>query len=471
MIPACWQPLSRVVAIGALMVFAGCAEQIQEPGLPEVVEPEHFPEDRILQEFLTAQINAAKEEPESALFRGRLGMTYNANRFSQEALAAYANANILDPSDPQWYHLRAHQLADLGDLEAALADVEKAIEADPTYVSSQLSRGTWLLDLDRPEQALDVFERLIAEVTEQAFIVAAHSGRCQSLLRLGRNQELVATCADGEAFEDPFFDRLLGQALLRDGDSDRGRKLLDQTSDARAVDWPDRYSNEVFGYVRNFSGTLLLAEDLLEVDEIQTATSLLENLHSYYPDEPAVQNNLAIAYIKSDRLLEAQALLVTSIEASPDNATLHFNLGQFLEESGEFSSALSSYDRSVELNAGLLPAYERLLNLRQQLGEFELALETMNRLLELSPATPALYYEASMLAGIVGKWNEAASHLRKSLELNTAQPRAYLNLTRIELVRNNVQAAKEALASAKKFDVDTLEVQALEQEIEAQSIE
>ena len=115
--------------------------------------------DKDVTDYLQSTFQSARAMPESALMRGRLGMAYDVNGLRDAALATYQQAESLDPDDFRWPYFSAQLIAESGDYKQALAVLERALAIDADYASAWAWRGTWLLKVGLPDDAMVAFER------------------------------------------------------------------------------------------------------------------------------------------------------------------------------------------------------------------------------------------------------------------------------------------------------------------------
>jgi tetratricopeptide (TPR) repeat protein len=75
-----------------------------------------------------------------------------------------------------------------GDLEGAIADLERAVELESTNQEAVLELAFTLNEAERPEEAIEVFEKALRSDSGNA---AAHAGMGEALLLAERNEEAV----------------------------------------------------------------------------------------------------------------------------------------------------------------------------------------------------------------------------------------------------------------------------------------
>jgi hypothetical protein len=103
-------------------------------------------------------------------------------RLFSHAIALYGPDR---PVAAESYRARAASLRTTGELAAARADYDKAIELEPDHMRAYRSRAQILSALGRDADALDDYE------TALRILVRSHLGRGDALVKLGRQQEAL----------------------------------------------------------------------------------------------------------------------------------------------------------------------------------------------------------------------------------------------------------------------------------------
>ena len=150
-------------------------------------------------------------------------MAYDVNGFETEALATCAQAETLDPDDFRWPYFSAHLLAANDEHARALETLTRALAIDADYASAWLWQGTWLLELDRPADAMIAFERALDLGARDA----AAFGRARVMVAQGdyaKAVELLESLA--RASENPQIHRTLGEASRGQGRTEEARAAM-----------------------------------------------------------------------------------------------------------------------------------------------------------------------------------------------------------------------------------------------------
>ena len=196
-------------------------------------------------------------------------MAYEANGFPDEALITYEQAAVLDPQEFRWPYLNAQLKARKGLFQSALDDLERAIKIDSDYAPAWLWRGTWLLDLDRPDEALAAFEhsRKLGADKEADF------GHARVLMAQENYADAVALLEPiARDSRHPYIYRTLGYALRALGRTEEARAALALGRSADPLAWKDSRAEEKASFVRGI-GRFSFAQNLLFAGMVDAAAA------------------------------------------------------------------------------------------------------------------------------------------------------------------------------------------------------
>ena len=323
---------SLAVAVTAGIALTACDGRTGAADPPVVAGVDSPDED--LAQFLDGMIHDARSLPTSGLMRGRLAMAYENNLFLDEALITYAQAAALDPEDFRWPYFSALLKGRHGQYQAALDDLERAIEIDAGYAPAWLWRGTWLVDLDRPLEAMTAFERAHALGADQE----AAFGRARAMIAQEQYAEAVTLLEPlARDYRHPYIYRTLGFALRALGRVEEARTAVALGRSADPLSWRDPRAAEKAAFVRGI-GRFSFAQNLLGAGKLDEALEILEALRAEQTDETCgatghhatrtceVLNTLSLAYVRAGRREEAMALVQRGIEINPEFFPFHLNI-------------------------------------------------------------------------------------------------------------------------------------------------
>lgn len=102
-------------------------------------------------------------------------------------------------------------------------------------------------------------------------------------------------------------------------------------------------------------------------------------------------NNLALLgaiLLKQNRIEEAEALLLESIELAPGFATPHQDLAILYINRKDFASAIKYFNLAIEIDPSLSSSYSGLSHALRKIGDYTGATAVLNKYAELTPENP-----------------------------------------------------------------------------------
>src|SRR6185437_6662205 len=150
------------------------------------------------------------------------------------ALAAFDDALECDVNFAEGYGNRAEMLSELGRASEALSSFDKALALNPKAVPDWINRGALLQALGRAEEALASFDKADALAPNNAAIL---NNRGMALAALGRNDEALAALDRAIAADAKMAEahRARGRVLERLGRADEARESIARADDLAAA--------------------------------------------------------------------------------------------------------------------------------------------------------------------------------------------------------------------------------------------
>lgn len=448
---------ARSLALGLILV-AGCAACLSESGIDEPPAVAAGSSDPELARFLAALLEASKADPDDARARGRLAIAYEMNDFEDTALVAYRQAEALDPGDFRWPYFQATLVAGRGDIETALAHLDRALAIDPDYAPARLWQGSFLRDLGRDAEASAAF-RLARELGEA---VAADTGLAQLALRQDRAADALPLLERVQReHPHPQVFRLLGRTYQALGRTEDARIAMARGRDAKPLRWDDPRLAEKSRYIMSLGGLLALAEKAMRAGDYATAVHILGPLRVRFPDDKALLGNLAIAYVHSDRARQARDVLRHAFSIDSEHAPFHNVMATVLGETGDREGARRHLEASIRLNPAQAWAYERLGRMWMEAGEYDNALAAFENAVRygVDKAEDVLHLAGS-IEGARENWSAAIGFFERAVALDEAHAEAYIHLALCLVEVDRRAEAEQALDWAGKLGTRPREVAA-----------
>lgn len=150
----------------------------------------------------------------------------------ERGLEAMSKAEASDPLSLRTKTLAAWNYYQTGDFEQALKKADEILETDPNYPQGHLQRGYTLVELGRPDEAIDAIKRCM-DLMPGSSLALYHLAF--ALAAAGRHSEAKAVAASMKQrakseYIKPMF---IGLTLLAAGETDEGFKYLAVSADER----------------------------------------------------------------------------------------------------------------------------------------------------------------------------------------------------------------------------------------------
>lgn len=442
------------------VILCACTEYFS----PAVKEPPNHAsqtQDLELQEFITRLVTEAVENSTSAVHRGRLAMSYDANGFTDAAIQTYEQARMLDRADIRWPYLESLAHASQGRIETALALMELAIELDDSYLPSYLARGYWLIDIGEFAAACDAFTQATEVADGANGNVPLALGIAQCKLELGVLDEAKSSL-DALPEEDlsPYAELVRFRVARATADFEDEAWNRANTSAPGQISWSDPIAGAVVEYTRGLSGESILAQKLIDGGRAEDALQLTIALQNRYPDVPHLIELRSAALTSLGRRNEAMTVLLDGLRLFPNEYLLLFNLGLLVESLDQPGEALSYYDQTIVLKNDFVPAYDAKVSLLLSQGKSGAARDALEVSMHHRTTTDvASLYLLGILWGGEGEWEKSLAYLSRANEL---EPDNIDVLTSLALSLGEAQrygASRSAINRAKALDADNPKVE------------
>jgi tetratricopeptide (TPR) repeat protein len=289
---------------------------------------------------------------------------------------------VRQPETPATLAAKAEKLAAALAYEPALAAYEEALRLDPLHLASLQGRAWCLVRLNRKDQALAAYRRVLGRdeknLTALRAIIRLHADdrrwrecleAAGELLRV-RPNEASAIELKGDALTNlgrrPEALAAYEEAASLDPQNENLRQKIEEAR----VDVPGLLSRALIGSASgNYPQALSLFDDILEV-------------------EPSNVNALigkAVAYRRSGKPQEALNCLDLVLGVQANNAAAMLNRGAILQELGELDAAVDAYDRLTQLYPNDEEAWAAQGDVFVKMGRDDDALRAYMEALKLSP--------------------------------------------------------------------------------------
>jgi tetratricopeptide (TPR) repeat protein len=351
---------------------------------------------------------------------GKLGQVFHAYELHESAREAYRAAQALAPGEFAWPYYLGQVDRLLGDTEAAVRDLERALalrkddasallalsqvrmQRGETAEADRLARRALLLDPDSAAAQV-----VLAEVATARRDHAAAAASYERALRLQPNATKLH--------------QPLAVAYRALGKQDLAERHLAQRGDGK-VAVADRLLERVVALRRGLEADLEVGQAALQRGDFPTAADAFRRAVAAAPDDARAHANLAAALGQIGDRDGALRELREALRLKPDDAQSHFNLGVVLGSSGDDDGAIREYEEAVRGNDAYSAARFNLANALRRRGRCRDALPHYRWVVEHEPRQlhPRVG-EVSCLAR-EGKRAEALRRVDEGLRALPAEP-------------------------------------------------
>ena len=432
---------SRRLALIAVLAFSGAALVAgfylypRHPPIPDPPEITQTGIDPALVSAVDSARASVLRSRDSAQAWGRLGMLLLAHDYKAQAATCFAQAEVLEPTLPDWPYYHGIALADV-QTEKAVTKFQRAAELNSAEADVlRLRLADALLALDRLDEAEAQFSRVAKTDASNA---RAQLGLGRAALRRGQPKECVPFLERARA--DPRTRKaalgLLAQARQMLGEGDAAIRL--QHDAAEAPDdqpWPDPWWKRVVDLQIGKNADIARARVLFLENRLQEGIALAEKTARTYPDEPYVWFMLGKARYQTKELTLAEQAFRKSLELEPKSVQTVFLLGVVLGERGDLRGAEEFFRASTALRPDFALGHYNLGFALVKEGNNKGAIEAFRLAAQADPGFAKAHLALAELLAAEGQTADALVHAQQAVRLRPEDAEAKKLLGGLQKVR------------------------------------
>ena len=343
-------------------------------------------------------------------------MGLEANGLLVQAAENYEVAVRLDGNEPRWRYQLAILKARRGEVDAALADLDRVIQLAPGYVPARWKQGLWWLDRGDTAKAQAAFAAAVQAAPTDP---AGHIGL--ALVHLSKREDAQAAAALETLLTthpgDRYALQLLGTSYRRLGRDSDARFALTVGSTGQPA-WTDPWSDEIAKYRRGFAAMLKEATQLGLDRKFDAAIAQLDQLVKLRPEDQALRVYLGGMHAAAGRVDEAAAILDPVLAADPSNfdATMHLASGYLF--AGNLDRAAAYATRALALRPSNADAAKLRGMVHWQQGRMRDAEALLTEAASADPRDPMPHLWMGMILGQQMRYVEARQRFETALSKN-----------------------------------------------------
>ena len=258
-------------------------------------------------------------------------------------------------------------LAGAGHYEEAIVEYEYALRLDNSprirlnlalayYKAAKLTRAV--------ENLLIVHQALPDDIQPVMLLADCY-------LRLGENKEIVQllTPIEKSHEDDLGVAYLLGTALVRDGQVEKGQVLIDQI--LRNGDSAESH--------------LLVGTTKLMVKDYQGATEDLRKAVELNPKLPEAYSYYGVALLATGNQPDARLAFQKALESDPNDFQSNLNMGVIVRGDAKYDEAIKYFQHALDVRPGDLGVLYQIASMELEQGEVEKARGDLESLVKAAP--------------------------------------------------------------------------------------
>ncbi len=289
---------------------------------------------------------------------------------------------------------------DIGDTDAAILALERAVQINPTLSESRMNLGNLYLKTNDIEDAID-----------------------QYLLALRINPNDAKTHTN------------LGNAYVRKNN------LTDAVSEylvAQRLDsnYTDAYKNLAIAYCQQKKYSLALSQ--------------LNQALALEPGNADIYNQLAGTYRQMDNIDEAIIHYRNALQFNRQLAEAHLGLGLCYKRQGYTDEEILEYKKALAIDPDMTAAIVNLGSAYFNKEQYSKAADQYKKALRISPDDSGIYYNLGAAYSNMDLFDEAAAEYKKSLELDpqngdthNSLAIVYYHLKKYDLALEHLETARQ----------------------------
>lgn len=339
---------------------------------------------------------AVRLAPTNVSYLAALGGVLAIQQKFAEASRHFGEALRLQPDNLALRRNLAASEWQQGLLDAAKANLDRVLLANPRDQPTILLLGIVTAELQRCPQALDLLESVMPLVRQRA----------EATLALAKCSYQIGNSAKGrEALED-----LLGK-----------------------TDLP--------GIV--FQG----AAEAAQAGDFETALHLFSAIRRRYNDRLTLLYNIAYCQYRTSRFREARTTLGELLDGGPAGSDVYSLLGWSYRQEGRLEDAVQAFRMGIAVDPGNESNYLDLATALMDDKRNPAALSVMKGATQAIPASKLLLEMRGLLETTLGHYIDAVKTYSQASQLDPGDPDTWLSLAKSQAAAGEIDASYETLAT------------------------
>jgi tetratricopeptide (TPR) repeat protein len=431
---------------------------------------------------------------------GKLGMSYHANLFLEQAERAYRIAARLAPNDYQWVYCQAFLQEENGNGEEQVRLLQETVRLKPDHVPALLKLADGAFKRDRLDEAERYYDRAAAVPGSRSSLQAVFGLGRVAARRQEWNQviEHVAPLTRTYPYLQPPYE-LLVEAYAALGQADKAAEARQSItlSKSKAVPPPQDPLNDQlislsynstrllkqagllsrFGYpdqaiqvarraaeadtkdpdIRNFIARTLLTAYPNKPEAIDEALTQISECLRLKPDDPVPLWGFTDVFFEAPKPPAAVERLSALLVPFAGRADAHFFLGMVADARGQIVEAAAQYETALNHSPNNAALYVKLGLVCDKEGKFDQSIAYFQKATRLEPMNTVARFNLGVALSQRGKYSLGLKELGEVLRLQPHDAATHLCMGFAYLYSKRIEEAIASFNEGLRYKPDDAE--------------
>ncbi len=423
---------------------------------------DRFASQRQFKEAVLEYRNAVQIDPMFAEARTRLAASYEQSGDRANAFREYVRAADLSPTDVALQLKAAAYLLGAGRVDDALQRAEAVLKQQPGNIDAHILRGNALGGLNNFDEALKEMEEALrldptsgAVYTQLALVESARGRQVEAESAFRRAIDLAPTNISARLGLANFYwaanrfteagHTLEGAWAMAPTDTSVNHALATFSLATGRVREAERYVKQFADAAATVDAQLMLADYYIAADRSAEAITILTPIASAPHAAPAVQHQLARAYLRAGLTDKAQTVISGLLARTPRDAAALLLNGQLALHQNRADDAVESVKAAVAAQPTSAEAQFVLGRVYAARGDHAGAEAAFREVLKISPSATAAHTERAVLQLATGSPSAALRNAQASVKNHPNRLATKLALIRGLLAARQLDRAQQEL--------------------------
>ncbi|MDB5258875.1 MAG: hypothetical protein JWO73_83 [Candidatus Taylorbacteria bacterium] len=351
--------------------------------------------------------SALSKDPNSAILKYHLGLTYHGMKQYDQALSIYKSIEN-DPTvkSPLLYSDIASAELALGNDDAFFRYLDLSIKDFPEDLNQYLTLASYYLDknqLDKSEEILNAglkIEPRYASFYNALALIASRRNDTKAEFDLYKK---------ALSFDFRYAPGHLNLSILYDQKYDDRKAAMTEAQISMELERNARHISRVidlYNEIGQYAKSKALEAELLKMPDVDA--------RSY--------NDLGLMYMDREDYKQAETYLRKSIALEPRLSNAYNNLGIVLSNTGRNDESAVNYKKAIEINPNYANAYNNLGAYYMDAGRYAEAQAALEKAIQLDPYTYRQYQNLGAVYRLLRDREQMIFYYRKAVELGSKDP-------------------------------------------------